>query len=132
MRALGFDHCLMYGPNVAEVLRFFTEALDFSLVEKVQTPDGPIAVWLTSSTKSHEIAFVEHAEPGKFHHVSFLLESWNDVGHAATVQREDVCGRKAVSSISKHPAKSRRGERPVRCSNRFGPGPECGRAGTAT
>jgi catechol 2,3-dioxygenase len=85
MRALGFDHCLFYGPNVAEVCRFFTEALDFSLTEKVETPDGPIAVWLTSSTKTHEVAFVDHAEPGKFHHVSFLLESWHDVGHAADI-----------------------------------------------
>ncbi|MBT5674879.1 MAG: catechol 2,3-dioxygenase [Rhodospirillaceae bacterium] len=91
MRALGFDHCLLYGPNVAEVTRFFTEVLDFGLVEKVQTPDGPIAVWLTSSTKSHEVAFVEHPEPGKFHHVSFLLESWNDVGHAADIiSRYDI------------------------------------------
>ena len=31
MRALGFDHCLLYGPNVAEVTRFFTEVLDRSV-----------------------------------------------------------------------------------------------------
>ena len=48
-------------------------------------------MWLSSSTKSHEIAFVEHPDPGKFHHVSFLLESWNDVGHAADIiSRYDI------------------------------------------
>ena len=48
-------------------------------------------MFLSSSTKAHEIAFVEHPEPGKFHHVSFLLESWNDVGHAADIiSRYDI------------------------------------------
>ena len=35
--------------------------------------------------KAHDIAFVKHPEPGKFHHVSFELENWNDVGRAADI-----------------------------------------------
>ena len=85
MRALSFDHCLLYGPAIPEVALFFVEVLDFSLAESVETPDGPIAAFLTSSNKAHEVAFVQHEEPGKFHHASFKLDSWNDVGHAADV-----------------------------------------------
>jgi len=83
MGAIRFDHALLYGPNVDEVLDFFTKVLDFSLTEKVELPDGLLAIWLTCSTKAHDIAFVKHPEPGKFHHVSFFLEDWNAVGHAA-------------------------------------------------
>lgn len=83
MRALSFDHCLLYGPEIPAVTRFFTDVLDFSLAEAVQTPEGPIAAFLTSSNKAHEVAFVQHEEPDKFHHASFRLDSWHDVGHAA-------------------------------------------------
>jgi len=85
MRASRFDHFLLYGPDVDGVARFFTEILDLSLAEKIDTPDGTIAVFLTCSNKAHDIAFVKHEHRGKLHHVAFLLESWNDVGHAADV-----------------------------------------------
>lgn len=85
MKATRFDHALLYGPNIDENLRFFTEALDFSLAEKVELPDGLLAIWLTCSNKAHDIAFVKHADPGKFHHAAFFLESWFDIGHAADI-----------------------------------------------
>jgi catechol 2,3-dioxygenase len=85
MRASRFDHFLLYGPNIDGVTSFFTGVLDFSLAEKIDTPDGCLAVWLTCSNKAHDIAFVKHEHPGKFHHAAFLLESWNDVGHAADI-----------------------------------------------
>lgn len=83
MRAMRFDHVLLYGPEIPEVLRFFTTVLDFKLAEQVVAPDGPVAIFLTTSNKAHDIAFVAHPEPGKFHHASFLLEDWSDVGRAA-------------------------------------------------
>src|SRR5262249_15690001 len=60
MRASPFDHFLLYGPDIDGVTRFFTEVLDFSLAEKIDTPDGTLAVWLTCSNKAHDIAFVKH------------------------------------------------------------------------
>jgi catechol 2,3-dioxygenase len=33
--------------------------------------------------KEHDIAFIHHEEPGKFHHASFFLETWEDVLRAA-------------------------------------------------
>lgn len=81
------DHCLLYGPNIAAVQKLFTEVLGFYLVERVLTPDGAgnVAIWLSCSHKVHDIAFVEHPEPGKLHHLSFLLESWEEVLRAADI-----------------------------------------------
>ncbi|MDR2188618.1 MAG: catechol 2,3-dioxygenase [Azonexus sp.] len=82
-----FDHGLLYGPNIAAVQKIFTEVLGFFLVERVLTPDGKgnVAIWLSCSHKVHDIAFVEHAEPGKLHHCSFLLESWEEVLRAGDI-----------------------------------------------
>ena len=85
MKASRFDHCLLYGPHIPEVTKFFCDVLDFSVTERVDAPDGTIAVWLSCATKAHDIAFVMHENAGKFHHVSFLLESWHDVGYAADI-----------------------------------------------
>ena len=40
----------------------------------------------------HPIYIAADLEPGKFHHVSFLLESWNDVGYAADL----IAGKSAA------------------------------------
>ncbi|WP_454916211.1 catechol 2,3-dioxygenase [Xanthobacter sediminis] len=85
MRARRFDHALLYGPDIEKTLDFFTKVLDFCCAERVDMPDGLLAIWLTAGMKAHDIAFVKHPEPGKFHHASFELENWNDVGHAADV-----------------------------------------------
>lgn len=81
------DHALLYGPNVAEVQKIFTEVLGFYLVERVLTPDGDgnVAIWLSCSHKVHDIAFAEYPEPGKLHHCSFLMESWEQVLRAGDI-----------------------------------------------
>lgn len=85
MKATRFDHALLYGPDVDKVQQFFEECLDFKTAEQVVLPDGLLAIWLTCSNKAHDIAFVKHPEPGKFHHAAFFLETWNDIGHAADI-----------------------------------------------
>ncbi|MBK7462700.1 MAG: catechol 2,3-dioxygenase [Betaproteobacteria bacterium] len=81
------DHTLLYGPNVAEVEKIFTEVLGFYLVESVLTPDGKsnAAIWLSCSHKVHDIAFAEYPEPGKLHHCSFLMDSWEKVLRAGDI-----------------------------------------------
>lgn len=81
--AVRMDHILMYGPAIEKNLDFFTTVLDFSLTEKIELPDGLLAIWLSCSTKAHDIAFVRHAEPGKLHHLAFFLEDWTAIGRAA-------------------------------------------------
>lgn len=87
IRPVRLDHCLLYGPGVAEVQKIFTEVLGFYLVERVTTEDGEqnAAIWLSCSHKAHDIAFAEYPEPGKLHHCSFLLESWEQVLRAGDI-----------------------------------------------
>lgn len=81
------DHALLYGPNIEGNRKIFTEVLGFFLVETVRTPDGKgnAAIWLSCSHKVHDIAFAEYPEPGKLHHCSFLLESWEKVQRAGDI-----------------------------------------------
>lgn len=91
MKARRFDHALLYGPDIEKVLDFFTKVLDFRCAERVDLPDGLLAIWLTCGMKAHDIAFVKHPEPGKLHHVAFDLENWQDVGNAADIMtRYDI------------------------------------------
>ncbi|MDE3012374.1 MAG: catechol 2,3-dioxygenase [Pseudomonadota bacterium] len=84
---LRLDHALLYGPHVDKVLGIFTDVLGFWLTEYVLAPDGitKAALWLSCSHKAHDVAFVMHPEPGKLHHVSFLLESWEKVLRAGDI-----------------------------------------------
>ena len=81
------DHALLYGPRVNDNLALFTEVLGFYLTEFVTLPDGETkgALWLSCSIKAHDIAFVEHTEPGRLHHVSFLLDSWEKILRAGDI-----------------------------------------------
>ncbi|WP_432696236.1 catechol 2,3-dioxygenase [Marinobacterium sp. YM272] len=81
------DHALLYGPNIAEVKKIFTEVLGFYLVERVLGEDNETeaAIWLSCSHKVHDIAFAEYPEPGKLHHCSFLMDSWERVLRAGDI-----------------------------------------------
>ena len=81
------DHCLLYGPDIEKVQGIFEKVLGFYLVEHVVMEDGKtdLAIWLSCSTKAHDIAFVRHPEPGKLHHISFKLDSWEKVLRAADI-----------------------------------------------
>ncbi len=85
MRVRRFDHVLLLGPDIDKALDFFEKVLDFRCTERVDTPDGLTAVFLSCGMKAHDIAFVKFGEPAKLHHVSFELESWADIGHAADI-----------------------------------------------
>lgn len=81
------DHALLYGPNIAEVKKIFTEVLGFYLVERVLGEDNETeaAIWMSCSHKVHDIAFAEYPEPGKLHHCSFLMDSWERVLRAGDI-----------------------------------------------
>ena len=88
------DHALIYGGDIDGNRELFEKVLGFTLVERVKLEDGQtdLATWLTCSAKAHDIAMVRHGEDGKLHHVSFLLESWEQVLRAA-----DIMSRNRVS-----------------------------------
>jgi catechol 2,3-dioxygenase len=76
-----FDHALLAGIDLDGTRDIFINVLGFYLTEEVVTEDGEtqLAVWLSCSNKTHDIAFVRTSENGKLHHVSFWLESWERV-----------------------------------------------------
>ncbi|WP_428825537.1 catechol 2,3-dioxygenase [Azonexus sp. IMCC34842] len=79
------DHLLCYGPDIEKAQAILQDVLGFYLVEHIELEDGSgdLAIWLSTSIKAHDIAFVRHPEPGKLHHISFLLDSWEKVLRAA-------------------------------------------------
>jgi len=88
------DHVLLAGPNVSDTTRFFLQVLDFDLGEELLDNDNgmQLGTFLCCSNKPHDIAFVMNPEPGRFHHVSFFLDSINDVYHAG-----DIMGKHNIS-----------------------------------
>lgn len=83
MKATRFDHCLLYGDDLDGNLKMF-EALGFFLAEQVLDPEGnKAAIFLTSSMKAHDVAFIKHEEKNKLHHTSYYLDTWQDVLRAA-------------------------------------------------
>lgn len=84
MKAQRFDHCLLYGTDVPATAELFDKVLGFDLAERVVDPEGNlVAAFLTSSMKAHDLAFIECPEPNKFHHASFVLDTWESVLRAA-------------------------------------------------
>lgn len=80
------EHCLLYGPNIAETERIFCVALGFSPSERLVDPEGAVKVtFLACNTRMHDVAFAEHEEPGKFHHVSFWVSSDDSIMRAANL-----------------------------------------------
>lgn len=94
MGATCFDHALLYGPNQAETVKWFTQVLGLSIAEYVKHPSGQghLCTWMTANNRAHDVAVLDFPEPGKLHHISFHLETWGDVGHAA-----DIIGRYGIA-----------------------------------
>ncbi len=88
------DHLLLGGNQLDACVRLFTEVFEFDLSEKlVDHASGmSLAVFLSCSTKPHDIAFVFQPDNKRFHHVSFLLESAQIVIRAA-----DLIGKYRIS-----------------------------------
>lgn len=86
-----FDHVLLYGPDIDKCTDFFQTVLGFTLTEDIVKDGEQIAVWLSCGMKAHDLAFVKHPEAGKLHHISFMLEDWHALGHAADIMaRYDI------------------------------------------
>ncbi len=85
LRINRLDHILLGGGNLDENVKLFREVFECTLSEKLVDAESgaSLAVFLTCSTKPHDVAFVFQPQQNKFHHISFLLESQHDVMHAA-------------------------------------------------
>ncbi|OJS98058.1 catechol 2,3-dioxygenase [Marinobacter nauticus] len=83
-RINGLDHCFIAGPNAREAIRLFTDVFEFDLTEQVVDENqAPQIMFVSCSTRAHDIAIAEAPEPALFHHASFRLDSTQDHVHAA-------------------------------------------------
>ena len=75
------DHTLLGGVDIDKNVEVF----EFDVSEKIIDADSKMTIgaFLTCSNRPHDVAFVLQPEPGRFHHVSFNLESGADLVHAA-------------------------------------------------
>ncbi len=78
-----FDHSLHYGADLDGSVAIFTDVLGFWLSEQAIDGDFRLAAFLSCSMKAHDVAFIRHADSGRFHHASFHLPSWESVLRAA-------------------------------------------------
>ena len=85
MRINRLDHCLLGGRDIAASRDLFIKVFGFNLTEELQDHESraPLASFVSCSNKPHDIAFVAQPDDAKLHHISFLLESVNDLYHAA-------------------------------------------------
>lgn len=79
------DHIAIYGDKLEEAVGLLTDVLDFSITEQLVDGELQIAVFLSCSTKAHDIAIIRHPERDKLHHVSFMVNSWETVLKAADI-----------------------------------------------
>ena len=94
MRTVRLDHVLVGGPDIETNREIFSKVFGFVVSEQIidHETETPLAIFMSASTKPHDIAFLLQPEPGRFHHMSFLLDSVNDLYHAA-----DLIGKHEIA-----------------------------------
>ncbi|MEJ2675579.1 MAG: catechol 2,3-dioxygenase [Acidihalobacter sp.] len=80
-----FDHCLLYGDELDGSVKLFRDVLGFDITERVLDGDVMVGAFMACSNKAHDVVIIRHPEPGKLHHVSFLLDSWEEVLRAGDI-----------------------------------------------
>lgn len=80
------DHFNCLAVDVRACREFFERSLGFRCTERIELDSGVEAgMWLTCTNKSYDFAFTKeaHGVPGRFHHVTFALDSREAILQAA-------------------------------------------------
>jgi catechol 2,3-dioxygenase len=83
------DHCNLFAADVRAHRVFFEQHLGMRLTEQIVFDDGSEkGAWLSVNNKSYELAIAEDrtGATGRFHHVTFAVDSREEVLRAA-----DIC-----------------------------------------
>ncbi|MBS0245690.1 MAG: catechol 2,3-dioxygenase [Proteobacteria bacterium] len=86
------DHWNGLAVNLSECRQFFEQYLGFRLTERIVLNDGSEAgIWLTATNKSYDFAYTrDHTGvPGRFHHVTYAMNSREEILIAADVFLEN-------------------------------------------
>ncbi len=85
------DHFNCLAVDVRANREFFQRALGFRLTEMILLDSGIEAgMWMTATNKSYDFAFTReaHGVAGRFHHVTYAVDSREDILRAADVFME--------------------------------------------
>ena len=80
------DHFNCLAVDVRACRNFFERNLGLRCTERIELDTGEEAgMWLTATNKSYDFAFTKeaHGVPGRFHHVTFALDSREAILQAA-------------------------------------------------
>jgi catechol 2,3-dioxygenase len=82
------DHLNFFAVDIPGARKFFMDKLGMRLTEQIVFESGEQAIWLNCTNKSYELAIsLDHTGvPGRFHHVTYAVDSREDVLRAA-----DIC-----------------------------------------
>ena len=86
------DHWNGLAVNISECRAFFEKYLGFRLTERIVLNDGSEAgIWMTATNKSYDFAYTrDHTgTPGRFHHVTYALNSREEILLAADIFLEN-------------------------------------------
>jgi catechol 2,3-dioxygenase len=86
------DHFNCLAVDIAANREFFERTLGFHLTEQIVLDNGVEAgMWLTCTNKSYDFAYTReaHGVKGRFHHLTFALDSREDVLRAADIFLEN-------------------------------------------
>jgi catechol 2,3-dioxygenase len=86
------DHFNCLAADIAANRRFFQDVLGFRLTEQIVLDSGVEAgMWLTCTNKSYDFAYTReaHGVKGRFHHVTFALDSREEILRAADIFLEN-------------------------------------------
>lgn len=86
------DHFNCLAADIAANREFFQKVLGFRLTEQIVLDSGVEAgMWLTCTNKSYDFAYTReaHGAKGRFHHVTFALDSREEILRAADIFLEN-------------------------------------------
>ena len=86
------DHFNCLAADIQANREFFQSTLGFRLTEQIVLDDGTeVGMWLTATNKSYDFAYTReaHGVKGRFHHVTFALDSREAILQAADVFLEN-------------------------------------------
>jgi catechol 2,3-dioxygenase len=89
MNARRLDHLNLLTSNVVELQRFMEDVMGMRTTEMIVLDSGEVAgVWVTTTNKTYDLAFTadHYGAHGRFHHVTYALDSREEVLRAA-----DIC-----------------------------------------
>ena len=82
------DHLNLLSQDVAALRRFMEDVLGLRTTEMIVLDDGREAgAWVTTSNKTYDVAFTadHYGAHGRFHHVTYAVDSREDVLRAADI-----------------------------------------------